>query len=277
VSKASGGGPVATRVSDTSSSSTRRGSVTFVGTGISLVGHVTLETVEHIKAAEKLIYLVAEPAAAAWLHGLNPSAESLADCYVEGRMRERSYEEMVERILVYVQAGRRVCVAFYGHPGIGVDPTHMIMARARTDGFTARVLPGISADACLFADLEIDPLDAGYQGYEASTFIARRPRIDTSSGLILWQIGFVCEPSIKFSGESSKKGVRLLARTLSAYYRSSQKIVIYEASLYPVCKPVIVRTTLRELPRAFSSAASTLYVPPATRSPSPPAARQRRV
>lgn len=242
------------------------GSVTFVGTGISLVGHVTLEAVDHMKAAEKLIYLVSDPAAATWLHGLNPTAESLADCYEEGRMRERSYEEMTERILEHVHAGRRVCVAFYGHPGIGVDPSHMIMARARTDGFPARILPGVSADACLFADLEIDPLDAGCQGYEASTFIDRRPRIDTLSGLILWQIGFVCEPSIKFSGESSRKGMRLLARTLAKYYGLSHEVVVYEAPLYPVCKPVIVRTTVGELPRAFSSAASTLYVPPATRS-----------
>ena len=253
----------------------RRGSVTFVGTGISLVGHATLEAVEHIKAAEKLLYLVAEPAAAAWLHDLNPTAESLADCYAEGRMRELSYKEMVHRILMHLQNGRRVCVAFYGHPGVGVDPTHMIMAQARRDGFTARILPGISADACLFADLEIDPLDAGYQGYEASTFIDRRPRIDTSAGLILWQIGLVCEPSIKFSGESSRKGIRLLARTLSKYYGSSHEMVVYEASLYPVCKAVIVRTTLRELPRAFSSAASTLYVPPVSQVP-PPSVRRRR-
>jgi hypothetical protein len=253
-----------------------RGSVTFVGTGISLVGHATLQAVQHIKAAEKLFYLVAEPAAAVWLKGLNPTAESLADCYAEGKVRELSYREMVERILVDLRADRRVCVAFYGHPGIGVDPTHMIMARAKMDGFTARILPGISADACLFADLGIDPLDDGYQGYEASTFIDQRPRIDTSAGLILWQIGFVCVPSIRFSGESSRKGIRLLARTLSDYYRPSHEMIVYEAALYPICKPVIVRTTLRELPRAYSSAASTLYVPPVRGAPSRHIPSQRR-
>lgn len=237
------------------------GSVVFVGTGFSLIGQTTLEALAHIERAQKLLYLVSEPAAAHWLQSLNPTAESLSQYYGEGKPRMRSYEEMVERILSHVRGGEHVTVALYGHPGVGVDPTHMVMAQARAEGLPARIQPGVSSDACLFADLAIDPMDDGVQAYEASRFLARRPRFDTSSGLILWQAGFVGEQSIKFSGQVNARGVRRLVSALRTYYPATHRVAAYEASWYPVCPPHVAWTELRSLARAVRSTASTVYVP----------------
>jgi hypothetical protein len=241
---------------------TSRGSVVFVGTGFSLIAQATGEAVREIERAQRLLYLVADPAAALWLRSLNPTAESLSNHYGEGKPRSDSYAEMTERILGHARQGERVCVALYGHPGIGCDPTHMVLAKARHEGLPARILPGISSDACLFADLGIDPMDAGVQSYEASLFVARRPRIDTRAGLLLWQAGFVGESSIKFSGEGNAAGARMLSSTLKAYYAPSHKAAVYQASWYPICPPSIDWIAIRSLAKGIPSAGCTLYVPP---------------
>jgi hypothetical protein len=169
---------------------------------------------------------------------------------------------MVEHVIKHVRQGERVCVALYGHPGVGCDPTHMVMARSREEGFSARILPGVSSDACLYADLGIDPMDHGIQAYEASLFAFRRPRIDTRAALLLWQAGFVGEASIKFSGRVNRKGARELARILTTYYNPAHRVAIYEASWYPVCPPSIVWTTVRTIGSRMKSAGCTLYIPP---------------
>ena len=39
------------------------------------------------------------------------------------------------------------------HPGVYVAPSHETVLRARAEGYPARMLPGISSEDCLFADL----------------------------------------------------------------------------------------------------------------------------
>ena len=131
----------------------RRGSLVVVGTGIKLVAHVTAEAVQCLQRADKVFYMVPEPAAEAWIRGLNPSAETLYDCYEDGKPRDKSYREMENRILAAVRSGLNVCVAFYGHPGVVANTPHQSIRRARREGFPARMLPGISAQDCLFAVL----------------------------------------------------------------------------------------------------------------------------
>jgi siroheme synthase len=238
------------------------GEVVLVGTGFSLVTQTTPEAVGAIRRADKLFHLVPDPAAQLWLTSLNASAESLGEHYAEGKLREHSYRDMVDRVLDHVRRGERVCIAFYGHPTVGCDPTQMLIARGRTDGFATRVLPGISSDASLFAELGIDPMDDGMQAYEASRFAQRRPRLDTRAGLVLWQAGFVGEPSIKFSGQANRVGVRLVARLLADTYGASHKVAVYQASWYPFCRSAVSWCPVRSLPTVVTSAGATIYVPP---------------
>ena len=48
------------------------------------------------------------------------------------------------------------------------------------------MLPGISSEDCLFADLGVDPGVSGCQSYEATDFLMNAPIIDSSTQLILW-------------------------------------------------------------------------------------------
>ncbi|HXD18849.1 MAG TPA: SAM-dependent methyltransferase [Vicinamibacterales bacterium] len=240
----------------------RPGTLVVVGTGIALVAHTTLETLDCIKHADRLLYLVTEPATESWLRQLNGSAETLHDCYAAGRSRLESYGEMVERMLAAVRTGASVCAAFYGHPGVFVNPGHEAIRRARREGFQARMLPAVSAEDCLFADLGVDPVDSGCQSYEATDFLAYRRRIDPTSALILWQAGVLGEASVARRGGGRPQRIARLTAALRRHYDARHPVVLYEAAVFPVCRPRIRRVTLANLPKTRIGSMVTLYIPP---------------
>ena len=167
------------------------GSLTVVGTGIQLGTHITPEARLAIERADVVLSVVSEPVMQGFLEQLNPSTRSLHELYELGESRAEAYEAMTEEILRHVREGKAVCAAFYGHPGVFVAPSHEAVRRARAEGFPARMLPGISAEDCLFADLGVDPSRVGCQSYEATDFLVHARTIDPTAALVLWQIGTV--------------------------------------------------------------------------------------
>jgi len=240
----------------------RRGSLVIVGTGIKLVAHATAEAVACIQRAEKVFHLVTDPAVDAWIARLNPSAESLEDCYAPGKPRDTSYREMEDRMLVGVRSGLHVCGVFYGHPGVSATAPHRSIRRARREGFAARMLPGISTADCLFADLGVDPGDNGCQSFEATDFLAARRRFDPTSPLILWQVGVLGEPSIRDKMTCRPERLLVLTDYLRRSYPANHPIVLYEAAQFPICDPKMKRVRLGHLPRETIEPMTTLYVPP---------------
>jgi uncharacterized protein YabN with tetrapyrrole methylase and pyrophosphatase domain len=241
------------------------GSLTVVGTGIQLGTHLTAEARATIEKAEIVLSLVSEPVMQAFLERLNPRTRSLHELYEVGKSRADAYEAMTEAILAEVRAGNDVCAAFYGHPGVFVAPSHEAVRRARSEGFPARLLPGISAEDCLFADLGVDPSRFGCQSYEATDFLVHPRRIDPTAALVLWQIGTV--GSITAAAEAAPAGLPVLVETLLAHYPPEHEVTVYEASPYPGFDPLTRTVGLSELSAAHVTALSTLYVPPCAAAP----------
>lgn len=239
-----------------------RGSLVVVGTGIRLRAQITLEAQQWIEIADKVLFVVADFAVDEWIRQLHPDAESLNRLYADGKPRSQTYEEMVEAILAPVRDGFRVCAAFYGHPGIYVYPSHRAVERARAEGFEARMLPGVSADACLFADLGVDPARCGCQSYDATGFLVGAKLINPHSALILWQIGVIGDLSIREPGTFNVEGLRALVDVLTEAYGPRHEVVVYEAAHWPLCRPYVEARPLESLHEARITALSTLYVPP---------------
>jgi len=241
----------------------RKGSLVVVGTGIRTVGHLTMEAVAWIKQSDRVLYVVGDPVAEAMLKELNPvGAESMTKMYADGKPRIDTYNEMVEYTLGCVRAGLMTCMACYGHPGVFVYPSHESIRRARAEGFSARMLPGISSEDCLFADLGIDPGIYGCQSYEATDFLLNSRAIDPSSSVVLWQIGVLGDATFKpYSYDLS--AMPLLVERLLSIYPSSHPMYLYEAAVFHGCEPVIRQITAVELTYGPLSAGYTLYIPPA--------------
>lgn len=241
--------------------STAGGELVVVGTGYRAIGDLSLQAEGTIRHADHVFYLVDNPLCVDHILRLNPSAESLTDCYARGKPRLSSYREMADRILAEVRRERLVCAAFYGHPGVFVDPSHRAIRQARAEGFPARMLPAVSAEDWLFADLGIDPSSAGCQTFEASDFLLHARLFDPTSLLVLWQIGAIGMPDWSPEHDAAP-GARLVTETLTPTYGPDHEVVVYEATPYPVAEPRIERIPLSELADTKLTACSTLVIPP---------------
>ena len=239
-----------------------RGSLVVVGTGIRTVGHITLEAIAWMMASDVVLYLVADPIAEGVIRHLNPDgAMSLRGYYGEGVARTQSYEAMVQHILSCIRAGKKTCVAFYGHPGVFAYPSHESVRRARLEGYPARMLPGVSAEDCLFADLGVDPAVSGCLSIEASDFLLHEKLVDTTGALVLWQVGVVGDWTYRSHGYHLGAFPLLVAK-LVGLYGAAHESFVYEAATMPGLPPRITQIALVHLSPAYVNAGSTLYVPP---------------
>lgn len=237
-------------------------SLTVVGCGIKFLSHLTIEAKSYIRNSDAVLYLVNEPAVTEWIQKENLNAESLDRFYTPHTLRKDSYQEITNYILEQLRLNQHVCVVMYGHPTVFAQPALDAVIQAKKGGYDAKVLPGISAEDCLFADLLIDPGEYGCQSFEATDFLIHRRFFDTSSHLILWQvsvIGILNHPPISFD---NTKGLQVLMNYLLEKYPFNHKVILYEAAQYPFLKPRIQEFKLEQLPVIKCSRISTLYIPP---------------
>ena len=174
----------------------RTGSLVCVGIGMTLGSHLTPLARDYIEKADVVFTGLSDGIIEMWIAGMNADVRSLQSLYREGKSRMQTYREMVDTMLAEVRAGKRVCGAFYGHPGVFALPTHKAIEMARAEGFEAHMEPGVSAADCLYADLGFDPGKYGCQHYEASQFMFNRRRVDPAAYLILWQVGSAGDQSL---------------------------------------------------------------------------------
>jgi hypothetical protein len=140
-------------------------------------------------------------------------------------------------------------------------PAHAVVRIARDEGYRATMLPAVSADACLIADLGVDPGE-GWQSYEATDFLVRHRHADAGVGLVLWQVGVVGRFDHP-QGPINRKKLKVLTDELLKTYPRKHVGFLYEASTLPGFGPSIVEVELCRLHLSEVSPISTLYVPPA--------------
>ena len=207
-----------------------------------------------------MLHIAGDSVAAEWLASLNPSARSLTTHYRTGVPRRLIYEGMVEEILAAVREGKRVCAVFYGHPGVYVQPSHDAVRRAREEEFEARMLPAVSAEDCLVADLGVDPGESGWQSLDATGFLLHGFRPDPTAGLVLWQVDGIGK--LDWNRDPDPRGLSALADVLAELYPAEHELVFYRASIYPIATAETTRIRLDGLAKLPSAPAGTLYIPP---------------
>jgi uncharacterized protein YabN with tetrapyrrole methylase and pyrophosphatase domain len=237
------------------------GSLVCVGVGMTLGSHITPLARSHIEQADVVFAVMSDGVVEKWIEEMHADVRSLQPLYREGKSRMQTYREMVETMLLEVRAGKNVCGAFYGHPGVFAWPPHTAIEIARKEGFRAHMEPGISAADCLYADLGIDPGTFGCQHFEASQLLFYKRRIDPSAYLILWQVGVVGDQSLaRFSTGSAYRQV--LVDVLARDYPLDHEVVIYRAVTLPIQTPRIERVALRELLEAKIELPDTIVLAP---------------
>jgi uncharacterized protein YabN with tetrapyrrole methylase and pyrophosphatase domain len=229
---------------------------------MTLGSHITPLARSYIEKADVVFTATSDGIIELWLARMNPNVRSFQSLYREGKSRADTYREMVDTMLTEVRAGKQVCGAFYGHPGVFALPPHKAIALARAEGYAAHMEPGVSAEDCLYADLGFDPGRYGCQHYEASQFMFYRRHLDTSAYLVLWQVGVAGDQSFaRFSTNAQYRQV--LVDVLARDYDLLHEVIIYKAATLPMHEARIERLPLGKLPQADVDMHVTLVIPPA--------------
>nr|WP_277347490.1 SAM-dependent methyltransferase [Wenzhouxiangella sp. XN79A] len=231
-----------------------------VGSGIQLGRDLTRRAESELRAADR-VFVLADAFAVDWVESVRPDSTRLSRHYRAGRDRRETYRAMEAELVDAVRAGQAVCAVFYGHPGVFADVPHGAIAAVRALGLPARMEPGISAEACLYADLGLDPGRSGVQSWEATQFLIERRCPDPTALLILWQVALTGDLALdRFHAEPEP--LALLVEKLRRWYPADTEVVLYEAAQLPIERARVERLRLDALPRATYREHSTLVVPP---------------
>ncbi len=241
-----------------------KGSLTILGTGIEVVSHITFESLDKIKKAAKLFYLVNDKILEEWLLRQNPGGISLAHHYKTNLDREKIYSNITSEVSGEVIAGNCVTLVFYGHPCVFVRPMRLLINALEPKGHQVKILPAVSALDALLADLKAPLSTEGLQNYEATDLVLYERHLDPRSPLVIWQAGTFA--NIKVSSElglgTNQKKLIFFINYLQRFYDGKHTIMIYDGSIYPGYKPEIKSICIKDLNCNVLTPTSTLYIPP---------------
>ncbi|GJE88471.1 tetrapyrrole methylase [Phanerochaete sordida] len=244
-------------------STEQKGSLTIAGSGIAAIAHITLETLSHIREADKVYYVVADRATEAFIQDNSTNgAVDLSIFYDKEKDRYNTYVQMCEIMLRDVRAGYNVLGIFYGHPGVFVSPSHRAITIARDEGFRAVMLAGVSAEDYMFADLGFDPAVPGCMTQEATTILVDNKKLDPSVHNVIWQVGGIGVPNMVFDN----RRFHLLVDRLEEDFGADHKVVHYIGAVLPqsdtVKEEFLIGDLRKEEHLTRFTTASTFYVPP---------------
>ena len=143
----------------------KSGQLIIVGSGIGSMGQLSLQAVARIEQADIVFYVIADSVTEAFIRQKNVNSFDLYKFYGDGKNRMITYIQISEVHLVIsfeatsvshlycchqeklaqVRKGQNVVGVFHSHPGVFVSPSHRSIQIAQKEGFTAKMLPGITA------------------------------------------------------------------------------------------------------------------------------------
>lgn len=238
-----------------------RGRLTCIGLGIRFTGQITDYAKSVMEHADVVFHNANTAISEDVIKKYNTNVVSLLPCYQEHEYRGDVYHLMKEKVVASVKAGSKVCWAFYGHPAVGVTPSHDALQELRAEGYKAEMEPGISAESCLYADLTIDPIADGVAHYEASHFLFFHHEVDVTAYLVLWQIAIAGDFSATLFTQTQEY-LEVMVQYLCRWYPPEHKVIAYEAAELPVFPHRADSFELQELPKVKLRQYTTLVIPP---------------
>lgn len=243
----------------------KQGKLVCIGTGICHGEQITFAAKTYLQGADVVFGVMPNSLADEWIQQNNPNYINMQKYYGLGKPRTQTYMEMAGAMLDEVRAGRNVCCALYGHPGVMASIAHLAIGLVRQDGYAAKMEPGVSAEDCLFADLGLDPCYHGCTSHETTQLLFSNHTVDPGVVLILWQISLAAEYTLK-KFNTTRENLQLTVEFLSQWYDLEHEAIIYEAAFLPGQSPRIEKIRLRNLPDAELNPESTLVILPKKRA-----------
>jgi uncharacterized protein YabN with tetrapyrrole methylase and pyrophosphatase domain len=237
----------------------------IAGLGIR-INHVTPETLDALQSSRVVFYVGKAPGVRELIESCCAEAVDLSTAYRENVDRFETYKFMAAVIVDAALSRSPVTFAEYGHPLVLAQPSVLAVRAATRLGLRTRVLPAVSALDCLFADLGIDPVQAGLQMHEATELLLYKRPLVPQMATIIWQVGTL-ETRLYTGGKKSLPERLVRFRDyLIGYYPPGHIVFSVASSTDPQSPPTIHRFRIDELPARSDllHTGTTLYIPPAS-------------
>jgi uncharacterized protein YabN with tetrapyrrole methylase and pyrophosphatase domain len=241
----------------------------ILGLGILNIDHVTREAERALRRSNEVLYLDTGVATQTWLESLCPKVTPLfSENYVERGARLSGYHHMAAKVLEAALSHPPVSFALQGHPVVGATAPGLVVRAAELLGMKVKVLPGISAMDCLFAELLLDPVVDGLQIFEATDLLLRQRPLQTDAPALIWQVGAVESCLYKARGSRPERFSRLRGYLLE-YYPPEHPVTALHAATHPLAATERHTFPLGEIEAQarLLHAGVTLFVPALGRRP----------
>lgn len=235
----------------------------IVGLGVANVDHVTREAESAIRQSREVLYLDTGVATQRFLEQRCARVTSLyEESYREEDLRLNAYRHMAARVIDAALDHAPVTLAIHGHPVVAVYAPFLILDMAELLGLTVRILPGISAMDCVFAELKIDPCVHGLQMYEATDLLLRGRPLQADVPALIWQIGNL-ETRLHTSRVSKPERFDRFVNYLLRFYPVGHNVVAIYVAPHPLMPSTIRQFPLGKLREHAEHlhAGFTLYIP----------------
>lgn len=232
----------------------------IIGTGIKRPAQLTLEGLNALKAAEKVLHLTgtAEPMEALFRDLKIPRPEALDELYHHGDVDDANYERIADAIVNQVHRHQNVALLLYGHPRVGVTLTGTL--EALLPG-SVRVIPAPSSFDTMINDLRRDPLRHGSVLVDSNRLLLFEQTIDTTMDCYIFHVDAVATRKTA-SGESSHGRRDLLQSYLLRFYPKDHRVVVIASAVgHEAAATLEVPLAELEAAATLMSQGATLFLP----------------
>lgn len=235
----------------------------IVGLGISHIDQITREAERCMEASNEILYVERGLGIDAFLASKCKCITDLTRLYAEGEDRQGTYRKMAATVVKAALERPPVTFALYGHPLIYSYPPFLIREMAGLLGLSVKVVPGVSAMDCIFADLFVDPSMNGIQMFEATEMLLRGRLLQTDVAALIWQIGAL-ETGLYSTYSSRPERFQRFKDHLLRFYPSHHTVFAVHSATHSLLKPEIYEFEISDIGDYASvlHAGFSMYIPP---------------
>ncbi|WP_280381671.1 SAM-dependent methyltransferase [Nocardia wallacei] len=207
----------------------RKTSIYLLGTGIKGTLHLTIETIQALRASRRVYVLHADDAVIEHVRQYCPDVEDMAPLYEGQTVRDDVYREISRRLVDAALETRPVSFLVHGHPLFLVSATEYTLELAESKGLRVSVLPAVSSFDTLLCDLGID-YGYGVQLYDTSTMLQAGWKPNPNVPLLLFQLASTLNRAV-IKDDPDLKALAPIVDLLAPIYGGDHRVqVVWSAA-----------------------------------------------
>jgi precorrin-2 methylase len=234
-----------------------------LGTSIHGLGACTIEAIAYLTCADVVYHYPLTTAHEVSMRLLNPHVVNLNDHhYVPGADFMAAYDAIVNEVMDVVKNGKKVAYATQGSPAFHCWTARRLHRRARTEGFRAIMLPGVSSLELISAELVTEYDITSMQMYSVTRLMEGKLAIDSRVPCLLFDMGRYALPAVRQSARSFlQPELAALTKHLGAIYPPDHQFVLMYVGNVGCCQRITATSQSLAEDLLKFKAGVTMFIP----------------